>query len=61
MSFYLSRLLGMDNIPAVVLAITNQTSRHWRNVNISSVQWQNGKVVALIQWTPYMETVKYET
>ncbi|XP_076115188.1 four-jointed box protein 1-like [Mytilus galloprovincialis] len=58
MSFYLSRLLGMDNIPAVVLAITNQTSRHWRNVNISSVQWQNGKVVALIQWTPYMETVK---
>jgi hypothetical protein len=58
MSFYLSRLLGMDSVPAVFLAITNQTSVHWRNVDISSVEWQNGKVVAFIQWTPYMETMK---
>jgi hypothetical protein len=39
MSFYLSRLLGMDSVPAVFLAITNQTSVHWRNVDISSVEW----------------------
>lgn len=58
MSYYLSRLLGMDSVPAVFLAITNQTSRHWNNVDISSVEWQDGKVVALIQWTPHMETTR---
>ena len=58
MSFYLSRLLGMDSVPAVLLAVTNQTSSRWSNVDIASVQWQNGKVVALIQWTSHMESVK---
>ncbi|XP_069134025.1 uncharacterized protein [Argopecten irradians] len=56
LSFYLSRLLGLDNVPAVVLSITNQTSARWLTTNYSQVNWKNGKVVALIQWIPNMDS-----
>lgn len=50
LSFYLSRLLRMDSVPAVILAQTNVTSSVWRAVNISSLSWKEDKTVALIQW-----------
>ncbi|XP_053384416.1 four-jointed box protein 1-like [Mercenaria mercenaria] len=50
LSFYLSRLLRMDNVPAVILSRTNATSSMWRDVNISSLSWKEDKVAALIQW-----------
>lgn len=50
LSFYLSRLLQMDNVPAVLLSKTNVTSPVWGEVNISSLNWKENKVVALIQW-----------
>ncbi|XP_060065052.1 extracellular serine/threonine protein kinase four-jointed-like [Ylistrum balloti] len=56
LSFYLSRLLGLDSVPAVVLSITNQTSPRWLTTNYSKVDWKDGKVVALIQWIPNMES-----
>ncbi|XP_033751381.1 uncharacterized protein LOC117335474 [Pecten maximus] len=56
LSFYLSRLLGLDNVPAVVLSITNQTSPRWQTTNYSRVDWKDGKVVALIQWIPNMDS-----
>ncbi|OWF43236.1 four-jointed box protein 1-like [Mizuhopecten yessoensis] len=56
LSFYLSRLLGLDNVPAVVLSVTNHTSPRWLATNYSRVDWKDGKVVALIQWIPNMES-----
>lgn len=50
LSFYLSRLLQMDNVPAVVLAQTSSTSQQWRAVNISSLDWKENKTIAFIQW-----------
>ncbi|KAL4224500.1 hypothetical protein ACF0H5_015201 [Mactra antiquata] len=50
LSFYLSRLLQMDNVPTVLLAKTNSTSKLWRAVNISSLTWEEDKMVALIEW-----------
>ncbi|KAH3857751.1 hypothetical protein DPMN_100366 [Dreissena polymorpha] len=50
LSFFLSRLLHMDSVPAVVLARTNSTSKLWKAVNIRSLDWQENRTVALIQW-----------
>lgn len=57
LSYYLSRLLEMDNIPAVVLSRLNSTS-HWQAVKINSLDWEEGKFVALIQWIPDMDSMR---
>ena len=56
LSFYLSRLLGMDNVPAVVLAKTNITSKQWRSVNISHLEWEDNKTIAFIQWIDHLNS-----
>lgn len=56
LSFYLSRLLGLDNVPAVVLSSTS--AGRWSKHNLETLDWQQDKLVALIQWIPNMDTYK---
>ncbi|KAL3842504.1 hypothetical protein ACJMK2_020508 [Sinanodonta woodiana] len=56
LSFYLSLLLGMDNVPPVVLSVVNSTSKYWRATNVHSFGWEEGKMVALIQWISDMDS-----
>ena len=50
MSLYLSRMLGLDNVPAVALVEANSTDPKWRAVNITRAEWEEGTMVAFIQW-----------
>ena len=50
MSFHLSRLLGLDNVPSVTLISVNSSSEQFRKVILTQVHWQEEKVVAFIQW-----------
>ena len=50
LSFYLSRLIGLDNVPVVVLATTNSSSPQWKATDFSKFEWENNVSVALIQW-----------
>lgn len=50
LSFYLSRMLGFDNIPIVVLSEVNTTSPQWRGQELQRAGWEEGKLVALIEW-----------
>lgn len=52
MSFYLSRLLGLDNIPPVVLSWVSPDAPQWTGINYTSLQWQDDQIVALIDWVP---------
>ncbi|XP_061166823.1 four-jointed box protein 1-like [Saccostrea echinata] len=54
LSFYLSRLLGMDNVPAVVLSTT--VAGQWSKRNLDRLNWKENQLVALIQWIPNMDT-----
>jgi hypothetical protein len=50
MSFYLSRLLGINNVPTV--ALVNTSDHIWNNVwnNSLSNEWRRNTTVALIEW-----------
>jgi four-jointed box protein 1 len=50
MSFYLSRLLGINNVPTV--ALVNTSDHIWNNVwnNSLSKEWRRNTTVALIEW-----------
>ncbi|XP_053402934.1 four-jointed box protein 1-like [Mercenaria mercenaria] len=50
LTFYLSRLLNMNNVPLVFLVKTNATSVFWKQVNISSLSWEEDQIVTLIEW-----------
>lgn len=50
LSFYLSRLIGLDNVPVVVLATTNSSSPQWKATDFSKFEWENNVTIALIQW-----------
>ena len=50
MSFHLSRLLGLDNVPSVTLISVNLDSEQFRQVNLTQAGWKQDKVVAFIQW-----------
>ncbi len=50
LSFYLSRLLGLDAVPAVTLVHVNASAGQWLGVNVTGAGWQDGRTVALIQW-----------
>lgn len=54
LSFYLSRLLGLDNVPAVVLSTTS--AGQWSAQNLKTLDWSKDKLVALIQWIPNMDS-----
>ena len=52
MSFYLSRMLGLDNVPLVMLSRVNSSAPFWREVegDIQKAEWDEGTLVALISW-----------
>ena len=52
MSFYLARLLGMTNVPAVVLSQVEPHDPVWAGVlqDVETAGWNYGSTVALIQW-----------
>ncbi|KAK2186334.1 hypothetical protein NP493_205g01016 [Ridgeia piscesae] len=50
LSFYLSRMLGLDSVPVVMLSQVNSTSPQWRGHNLTKTEWQQGTIIALIQW-----------
>jgi four-jointed box protein 1 len=50
LSFYLSRLLGLDNVPAVSLSRLDSQSVQWQGQNFSAADWKDGQIVAMIQW-----------
>ena len=50
LSFYLSRMLGLDAVPAVALAKVNSSASQWRSQDIAQAQWHDGRTVAMIQW-----------
>lgn len=58
LSFYLSRLLGLDNVPAVVLSTTG--AGQWSAQNLKTLDWNKDKLVALIQWIPNMDSFRYD-
>ena len=50
LSFYLSRMLGLDAVPAVALTKVNSSAPQWQGQDISQAQWHDGRTVAMIQW-----------
>jgi len=54
MSFYLARLLGLNNVPAVVLSQVDPNHPVWAGVveDVTASDWRLGSMVALIQWIP---------
>jgi len=52
MSFYLARLLGIHNVPAVILSQVDSNNPVWGSAmkDIESAHWRVGAVVAIIQW-----------
>merc|ERR1711971_187370 len=52
MAFYLARLLGITNTPAV--ALSKVSGSQWTEVKgeMESAEWSPDAVVALIQWIP---------
>ena len=59
MSYHLARLLGLDNLPVITLASLNTSAPQWRHVNITKAGWEEGKVVALIQWIYGLDTERF--
>lgn len=58
LSFYLSHLLGLDNVPIVSLSQVNHSSLQWKGVNFNKLQWKEGSLVALIRWIPGISTMR---
>ncbi|CAE1269915.1 FJX1 [Acanthosepion pharaonis] len=58
LSFYLSRLLGLDNIPVVSLSQVNHSLLQWKGIDFNRLKWKEGNLVALIQWIPGISTVR---
>ncbi|XP_077994848.1 four-jointed box protein 1-like [Glandiceps talaboti] len=59
-SFYLARLLKIWHVPAVVLSMVNSTSHQWmkQKKGIEAADWEEGTIVALIQWITNLERGK---
>ncbi|XP_041365524.1 four-jointed box protein 1-like [Gigantopelta aegis] len=55
LSFYLSLLLKMDNVPAVLLSQVNKTSSKWEGSDPGKLGWDENQYVALIQWIDDIE------
>ncbi|XP_033739751.1 four-jointed box protein 1-like [Pecten maximus] len=52
-SFYLGRLLRINNLLPTVLSVVNSHSDHWRTVHteMANAQWSDNKVVVLTRWS----------
>ncbi|XP_013407271.1 uncharacterized protein LOC106171460 [Lingula anatina] len=52
LSYYLAGLLGLDNVPIVVLSEVDSTVSQWQQQRkqIQQAHWKEGKIVAFIQW-----------
>ncbi|XP_069769502.1 four-jointed box protein 1 [Narcine bancroftii] len=52
LSFYLSRLLGIRNVPALALSRVNTNGEQWRRVRseVQAAQWADRPVVSLSEW-----------
>jgi len=50
LSFHLSRLLELDNVPPVMLSRLDTGSEQWTGHDLARVHWLPGTLVALIQW-----------
>lgn len=55
-SFYLARVLGLDNVPIVVLSEANTSKPMWHGHNITAAGWNESTIVALIQWVDGLES-----
>ncbi|XP_074660090.1 four-jointed box protein 1-like [Tubulanus polymorphus] len=58
LSFHLSQLLGLNNVPAVVLSYVNpaKPNSQWYKRNLTAISWQPGKLVAFIHWINNLNT-----
>ncbi|KAK3097612.1 hypothetical protein FSP39_011405 [Pinctada imbricata] len=56
-SFYLAKLLGINNVPPTSLHVVNSDSDQWSSVHseIANSQWGDGKVVILTQYIEGLE------
>ena len=56
MSFYMARLLGINNVPAVVLSQVDPNHPVWRDAldDVRDAHWRLGSMVALVQWIPHL-------
>ncbi|XP_072374925.1 four-jointed box protein 1 [Scyliorhinus torazame] len=52
LSFYLSRLLGIRNVPALALSRVNTNTEQWLRVrqDIQGSQWADKSIVSLTEW-----------
>ncbi|XP_060561256.1 four-jointed box protein 1-like, partial [Ruditapes philippinarum] len=50
LSYYLSRLLNMDNIPEVFLARIDPSSPRWKDVDPRKLSWDEDEIIALVTW-----------
>ncbi|XP_077979465.1 four-jointed box protein 1-like [Glandiceps talaboti] len=54
LSFYVSRLLGLDNVPLVVLSQLDETQPSWQNPDIQNAikrkGWEKDGLVSLMEW-----------
>ena len=52
LSFYLSRFLGLDNIPPVALALVDSNASQWQDVKlkISEAGWSQNHIINQIMW-----------
>ncbi|XP_060070487.1 extracellular serine/threonine protein kinase four-jointed-like [Ylistrum balloti] len=52
-SFYLGRLLRINNLLPTVLSVVNSQSDNWRTVHtdMANAQWSDNKVVVLTRWS----------
>jgi len=55
-SFYLARVLGITNVPPVVLSQVDPNSPVWSSAldEVKSSSWRFGSVVALTSWQPHL-------
>ncbi|XP_055946623.1 four-jointed box protein 1-like [Argiope bruennichi] len=62
LSFYLARLLGITNVPAVALSAVKDFRGQWNRQNVKqnlmASKWDNNSTVALIQWIENLERDK---
>ena len=56
MSFYLARLLGLHNVPAVVLSQVDPNHPVWRDAmeDVTRSEWRLGSMVSIAQWIPHL-------
>eukprot|EP00062_Callorhinchus_milii_P019061 gi/632973194/ref/XP_007903033.1/ PREDICTED: four-jointed box protein 1 [Callorhinchus milii] len=59
LSFYLSRLLGIRNVPAMALSLVDTNAEQWARVRqeVEGSQWAERTIVSLTQWVNNLSEV----